>query len=176
MLSQKTDAAADYVIKFSKLMRQILEHTRNEFVDLAAELEILRMYLDLEKERSSHRFHYVLNIEDSVDLHEALLPPMLIQPFVENAIWHGLIPSQGTKGQIQIDIYRESETLLCTVEDNGVGLNEDFSLDKLQKDSHGIQLVLDRINLLNEKSRAKGSVSLENTQSGVRVKLVIPLV
>ncbi|MBV6441836.1 MAG: hypothetical protein EPGJADBJ_03527 [Saprospiraceae bacterium] len=121
ILSGNSDGAAMYLSKFSKLLRMVLTHSDHEQVSLREEIAMLRLYLDLESLRFDDTFTYAINSAADLDLDEYKVPPLLIQPFVENAIWHGLLHKEGAR---ILHIHFESapdDRLLCTIEDNGIG-------------------------------------------------------
>jgi LytS/YehU family sensor histidine kinase len=114
--------AATYLAKFSRLMRNILDNSNHILIPLDQILETLKLYLEIEAFRFNDEFQYSLEMEDNDILLETKLPPMLLQPFVENSIWHGLMPLKGLK-KLFIKIYYENESIVCLIEDNGVGRN-----------------------------------------------------
>jgi tetratricopeptide (TPR) repeat protein len=119
----KTELASDYMADFADLMRRILDNSSRESITLREELKVLRMYLDLEAVRCGGAFEYTITVDPSIDPETELLPPMIIQPFVENAIWHGILP-KNTRGQITVTIARgEQKKMIIIIEDNGIGFN-----------------------------------------------------
>jgi tetratricopeptide (TPR) repeat protein len=117
----KTDLASDYMADFADLMRRILDNSSRESITLREELKVLRMYLDLEAVRCGGVFEYTISVDPDVDPDTETLPPMIIQPFVENAIWHGILP-KNTHGHIKVNIsYGDHKKLVIVIEDNGVG-------------------------------------------------------
>jgi len=119
LLANKVEKASEYLIDFAKLIRSILQHTRESFITLDKEIEVLQQYVKLEKLRFSDKFDFEFTI-DVDDAEEILIPPMLAQPFIENAIIHGLVPSK-EKGFLRIAIEEKNEKLIIQIEDNGVG-------------------------------------------------------
>ncbi|MCW5921215.1 MAG: histidine kinase [Saprospiraceae bacterium] len=120
-LSGNGDGAAMYLSKFSKLLRMVLAHSDHEQVSLREEMAMLRLYLELESLRFDDTFDYTLDCQDALDQDEFKVPPLLIQPFVENAIWHGLLHKEGHRHlKIHFDTTTD-DRLRCTIEDNGIG-------------------------------------------------------
>jgi hypothetical protein len=117
----KLSAADDYLIKFSKLMRSILENSELKQVSLAKDLAALELYMQLEALRMEDKFSYKIEVGEDIDQENTLIPPLILQPFVENSIWHGIAKKAG-KGRITVSIRKEGEMIHCVVEDNGVGL------------------------------------------------------
>ncbi len=113
-------ATNNYLTKFSSLMRKVLENSQHTAVPLRDELDALNLYLELEKIRFKDKFDYVINIDEEIDILLYKVPTMLMQPYVENSIIHGLMPSD-KKGLVKIDIKLEKDYISCIIEDNGIG-------------------------------------------------------
>lgn len=113
-------SAAKYLSKFAKLIRRILDNSKHSFIPFEEVIDVLKMYVELEAFRFSHEFAYSFTVEEDDDLMNMPFPPMLLQPFVENAIWHGLMPKTGSK-RLTVDVSRQNDEMVCIVEDNGVG-------------------------------------------------------
>jgi tetratricopeptide (TPR) repeat protein len=120
IIGQETDSAADYLTKFAKLIRIVLEMSGKPFIPLEEELHCLKLYMDLEKLRFKTPFVYEIRCLH-IDKTSVLIPSLLLQPFVENAIWHGLHPSEENRGKITITLNLEDDLLHCEITDNGVG-------------------------------------------------------
>ena len=121
ILTGKTDGAAMYLSKFSKLLRLVLTHSDRELLSLREEIEILQLYVELESLRFYDTFEYRIELEPGIDPDEYQLPTLLVQPFVENAIWHGLLHKEGRRRLRVHFTTDEEDRLVCTVEDNGIG-------------------------------------------------------
>ncbi|MGV8096059.1 MAG: histidine kinase [Mangrovibacterium sp.] len=159
---QKVEAANMYLSKFARLLHSVLQHSEKEFIPLAAELETLDLYIQLEKLRFN--FDYQLRVDPAIDIHNSYIPPLLLQPFIENAILHGLQPKQGGK-KLDINIEEEDKQLVCNIEDNGVGRN----LSQMEKTDHhgmGNKLSIERIHLLNQKNDSNFKLSIHDGQPG----------
>ncbi len=120
LLTNRGLEGARYLSKFSKLVRRIMENSNHQHLSLDQIIDTLRMYVEIESFRFNHEFSYSFEIEENEVLLNALLPPMLLQPYVENAIWHGLMPKEGAKN-LTIMARIENNHIICTIEDNGVG-------------------------------------------------------
>lgn len=120
ILTNRGIEGAKYLSKFSKLVRRIMENSNHQYLRLEQIIETLKMYVEIESFRFNHEFHYEFDIENDEILLETPLPPMLLQPFVENSIWHGLMPKEGSK-QLTIKAFRKENYIFCSIEDNGVG-------------------------------------------------------
>jgi hypothetical protein len=120
ILSNRGIEGAKYLSKFSKLVRKIMENSNHQYLRFEEIIETLKMYVEIESFRFSHEFQYEFDIEDDEILLDTQLPPMLLQPFVENAIWHGLMPKEGLK-LLKVKAFRKEAFIYCYIEDNGVG-------------------------------------------------------
>jgi tetratricopeptide (TPR) repeat protein len=144
-------ATNNYLTKFSSLMRKVLENSQHTSVPLKDELDALNLYLDLETIRFKDKFTFEINIDEEIDLIMYKVPTMLIQPYVENAICHGLVPSDG-KGLIKIDLKLEKDYISCVIEDNGIGRDaakERKNRSDTNHNSLGTQIVASRLDLVN---------------------------
>ncbi len=142
----KNDAAkaADYLTKFAKLIRIILEQSGKSFVPLEDEISCLKLYMDLEILRFEKPFQYTIDL-NRIDVSTVMIPTMLIQPFVENAIWHGLHPKQNGIGKISINMHQQDDILHCSICDNGVGIDSSKQTIQTEKKSLGMHLTQQRL-------------------------------
>jgi sensor histidine kinase YesM len=164
--------ASDYVAKFASLMRKILINSEKSQVLLGEDLELLRTYLEIELIRLEGKFSYSINIDPDVNKNNTLVPPGILQPFVENSIWHG-ITQMKEKGQIIIDIKKEEQMLVCLLSDNGVGRSGAISKNK-GYGSRGIDITKNRIEILNETKNCNARVKIIDKPQGVRVQIKLP--
>lgn len=152
--------AAEYLSKFAKLMRGILENSAKDYIILAEEFNMLKLYLELEHKRSNGHFDYIINIDTSIDQHVTLTPPLLLQPFIENAIWHGL-NRKSTHGNLIINVKRKGNYIEFSVDDDGVGRNnQNEQIKTIDKKSLGISITQQRIEKLFESFTLKGSIEV----------------
>ena len=165
--------ANEYLIKFSDLMRMTLEHSEKEFVSLAEDLEWLELYLQLEVQRLDQKFDYSITVDQNVDPENTLVPPMILQPFVENSIWHGI--SSKKEGHVAINSSIHENMLLYSVDDDGVGRKRSASTKKSHQRSFGIRITENRINILNSLKGTKASLELLDKEEGLKVKVWLPL-
>jgi len=155
IIQQKSKEASIYLTTFSRLMRNILDNSRQETISLEKELDTLRMYIELEMARLDHSFDYEINIDKNIDAEFLNIPPLIIQPFVENAIWHGL-NNKKENGFIKIEIRQILESVLnIRITDNGIGRKASAELKKEQvkHKSYGIEITRARIELLNPENQ-----------------------
>ncbi len=155
VLKNETEAASDYLTKFSRLIRTVLNNSKRSFIPLEDELEMVRLYLEMESLRFKGSFTYRIDRDEKIEPSTIFIPPLLIQPFVENAIWHGLLHKADPGGRLDISVKVEKNILICIIEDNGVGRS--FSPEYLRVSP------LKGKNLFgNSNDQAKRSLSLIN--------------
>lgn len=182
LISNKPEDANEYLLKFSKLMRLVLENSQMQDVTLKDDILTLELYMQLEKLRFTKPFEYEIVVEASVDIDADTIPPLLLQPFVENAIWHGL-QYKTDSGNILIRIKKEKDMLICVVEDNGVGRSNMQKLKNpvMKKESLGMKLTEERIILLQKIRGVKATLRVvdlyneKNVPEGTRVEVLLPL-
>lgn len=152
-ISQNRELEANkYLTSYSKLMRNMMENSNKDFIALGSEIEQLRKYLDLEHMRFEDQFEYTITVDEKLDTETIQIPNMIIQPHLENAIWHGLRYKEG-KGLLQLRFLLENGSVVVVIEDNGIGLTKSRELKtKNQKvhQSRGLTNTKERIGLLNE--------------------------
>jgi hypothetical protein len=181
IISKETKAALGYVSKFSKLMRQTLESSMKEQVTVEEELDMLKNYLDLEQLRFDKAFEYHFEIDESIDIANTEIPSMLLQPYIENAILHGLRHKNGG-GSLKITLLNQFEYLLCVIEDNGIGRERSaiINAERHKHRSAGIHVTNTRLSLLQlDKGDAAKVVFLDlkdaaGQSAGTRVEIKIP--
>jgi LytS/YehU family sensor histidine kinase len=157
-----------------------MENSQHDFVPLSSELRILELYLGLEHFRFREKFDYSFTVDPAVDTESVQVPPMLIQPYVENAVWHGLRYKE-EKGFLLVHVTQKADELVVTVEDNGIGREKSQALKTAnQKEtvSTGLRNIESRLRIINDIHRTRLSVSIEDlhpaTRSGTRVSIHIP--
>jgi ligand-binding sensor domain-containing protein len=171
-----------YLTKFAKLMRLVLDNSQQSTIELSKEIEALRLYLELESIRLSGKFEYQINIEND-ELLKYKVPTLLIQPFVENSIWHGIMLKPEQDGLVSISIKSNNQSLLCTIEDNGIGRKAAQEIRKKQdaeRKSLGFKITAQRIELLNTLYKDKFNIKYidindsKGNIKGTRVEIMIP--
>lgn len=175
------EAANRYLSRFSKLIRLILNNSEKNQVPIADEIKALELYLELEAMRFEERFEYKISVDKSIDILEVEIPSMLIQPYVENSIKHGIL-NLGRRGVIQIDIEKHDKFLKCIIEDNGVGRSHSVFLNKnISHKSFGTAITQERlaaINALNNSKLSENVIDLYDDKGepiGTRVEIYIPI-
>lgn len=181
ILNNDTDKAVNYLGKFSHLMRLILSNSRESYITIKDELKALQYYMDIEKLRFDDKFDYRIEIDPSIDEDFMEIPPMLIQPYVENAIIHGLIHKED-QGLIRLFVGLEDNHILWIIEDNGVGREKAMKIKMesgLHRKSRGMLITMERLEALNRKSQEYFSVEVIDLKdqtgnpAGTRVELRI---
>lgn len=148
ILTDKKEEAVDFLMRFSKLVRNALNYSDQIFISLTDEIEFIENYLSLEQKRLGNSFSYTIEVDAEIKPDECEFPSFIIQPFIENAIWHGLMPKEGDK-KVQIKIYHHDNMLHVQVIDNGIGRPPVSVQNKIEKhESKGISLVHERLSLI----------------------------
>ena len=177
------ETASGYLTKFSRLIRLILQNSKSATVPLESELEALKLYIEMEEMRFDNQFDYKIQVGKNIEPQYVAVPPMILQPYVENAIWHGLMHKED-KGSLLIDLSLEEKWLRCVIEDNGIGRQKAQDLKSksaTRKKSMGMKITSDRLSLVNHLYNQKTKVDvidLEDTNkkpTGTRVIVNIPL-
>lgn len=165
--------ANQYLTKFSKLMRGVMENSSEDFIPFQQELDLLQNYLALEKTRFADKFDYEIEVDESLNTQNLKVPGMLIQPFLENAVWHGL-RYRTDKGFLSLKFTKNNDLLKITIKDNGIGIEE----SKKQKTEHqktregrGMKNTLERIRLLNDLYKKNIICTVKDSENGVFVEV-----
>jgi tetratricopeptide (TPR) repeat protein len=181
-VSQNDERQANrYLSDFSRLMRLVMDSSKYDFIALNDELEMLRLYLQLEHARFSDKFEYEIEVSEEVENAEWELPPMLIQPYLENAVWHGLRYIDG-RGTLKLSLEQENGSLAVTITDSGIGRNRSRELktmNQMKQNSTGMQNISSRVQIMNELFRSQIRVEVSDAfpgeaNCGTLVKLIIP--
>jgi ligand-binding sensor domain-containing protein len=182
ILKNDPDNASGYLTKFSRLMRLILDNSRSEWVMLENELKALELYIQLEVVRFDHVFDYTIEVSPEIDMTGTWIPPMILQPYVENAIWHGLLHRKSPGGKLMIRLWREQAKLHVSIEDNGVGREEAKRLNSksaTKHKSHGMKITAERIEIVNRVYHVNATVAIDDlpasdgTVGGTKVSLTL---
>ena len=161
ILEDEKQNASRYLSKFAQLIRTSLEQSRQTFITVKQVIDHMQHYLDMEKIRFEG-FSYSINVEDELATSEIQMAPMLIQPLVENAIWHGLHNKKGYK-KLDIRFYKSGEQLICEIEDNGIGIKQSKESKSILRPAHkslGISNIHERLAVLNEKYKMNCSLTI----------------
>ena len=183
-LDNDADKASDYLTKFSRLIRLVLENSRSELVPLQNELEALQLYIELEAMRFKQKVQFSIHVSPEIDQRYLCIPPLLLQPYVENAIWHGLMhKSEG--GTVSVEVSQPQDNLLhIEITDDGVGRERAAELKSKSAGKHksfGMQVTADRIRMINQlyniqtQAQIVDLVDSFGEACGTRVVLEIPV-
>lgn len=173
-------AANKFLTEFSKLMRLVLDSSQKDFITLLEEKEIIGLYLKLEHYRFRDKFTYEFTIDPALSLDSLEIPPMLIQPYIENAIWHGLRYKE-EKGELKVSLTRKNNDLLITITDNGIGREKSHALKTENQKKHnstGLKNTQERIEIVNKVYKKQHKIHVEDLHedgSGTRVEIILPL-
>jgi sensor histidine kinase YesM len=177
IIQNKTAVASEYLTTFSKLMRSILDLSKQETVPLSKEIAALKMYIELEALRLENKFDYNISIDSNIDDESIKIPSLIIQPFVENAIWHGL-HNKNDKGNIEIKVKENVEhNLIITIEDDGIGRKASALIkqEQVKHKSYGIDITINRLKLLNNNNSVTFTdlYDEKNMAVGTRVTILL---
>ena len=180
-LNHQEKVANQYLTDFGHLMRLILENSSKAKIPLQEEIEFIQHYLSLEQARLKGKFTFEVECED-VDKTNTLIPALILQPFVENSVWHGIQPKKGT-GHITIRFEKKNELLFCTICDDGIGVSTSLERKANQRKKHeskGVRITQERLSLLHSNSTVDSIVKIEDIRidgviSGTQVQFTIPL-
>ena len=181
ILNNENSQASLYLSKFARLIRITLNHSSKPFVSLEDTIDYLQRYLEMEQIRTSN-FNYIMDVDKNLQPDEVFLPPMLIQPFIENAIWHGASPEKEMKLSIQFK--RKQNELICIIDDDGIGIETSLrnKEPQLNYQSVGISNIRQRMQVLNEKYNLRSTIEIEdkshfssNNHTGTIVTLHLPI-
>lgn len=164
IVTQDTDKAVQYLGKFSQLMRLIMANSSYKYISMKEEIKSIQYYLELEKLRFENKFNFILKIDKKIDQEFIQIPPMIVQPYIENAIIHGLLHKQ-TKGKLEINFALNKKSVICTVIDNGVGREKSMEIDKesgIKRKSRGMLITKARLEILNRQSDDQFSVLIDD--------------
>jgi len=185
LINEKDHQKARYQLaKFSKLMRATLENSRSDLIPLEDEIQSLENYLAIEQLSRNNAFDFQINTSEKVDSEEILIPPMMIQPFVENAIIHG-VAHISEKGKITVDFTRKNRKLECVITDNGIGREKAKALKSQVEHGHksaALEVTQERLDIINKgNSQLKSLEMLDVVDEaedvkGTKVILRLPLI
>jgi LytS/YehU family sensor histidine kinase len=178
-LDNNKEAASVMIQKFSRLTRLVLENSMNQLVPFENDLKSLHLYVELEQMRYADKFMVVYNIQEQIKEGDYLIPPMIIQPFVENAILHGLRNKPDGNGILNLSASLENGYIIVLVEDNGIGRVKAAALkanNPIQKKSLGLKVTQDRISIFNNLNKdKKANVEIQDLDEGTKVVIWLPV-
>ncbi len=183
IITNRLEAANDYLAKFGFIVRQVLNFSTKSLVTLQEELEIVKLNIELEQLRFEDQFIFNLQIDKEVNTNNILIPPLIFQPIIENAIWHGLLPLKyKSAARLDLLIHKQNEALVIIIEDNGVGRKQKNADIGNSKDSKGIKITTQRIENLNNIYSIKTAYIVykdlfdkDKMPAGTKVTICLPL-
>lgn len=183
MMKNQSEQALAYLGRFARLIRDVLDHSQLNTLPLSKELKMLENYMELEKLRFADQFSYDITISQELEVDFIEIPSMILQPFVENAIWHGLLHKK-EQGTLHIVFEQKGDRLLCTIQDDGIGRDRSAAIKQQNGQTHhsrGLQITRDRLSLYNSRFNMDASFEIvdlktqEGTSLGTQVNIWIPL-
>lgn len=175
IIKNNKEQAMEYLGSFAHLIRQYLHYSTKQYISLSDEINLLTNYMDLEKLRFNNSFMYYIDVDKKVNIVDTKIPPMLIQPFVENAIIHGMKDKKNNEGQIKIIIRMEKPYLVVTIIDNGSGIQKSVHPNTKHK-SMGMSITQRRIDHIHKSKSVDYKLQTESDSNGTKVSLKIPQV
>jgi sensor histidine kinase YesM len=174
ILSNDKENAKNYLNKFSNLLRMILNHSRQNLITLQEEIDALRTYLEIESARFDDSFEYNILIDECIELDAIKIPPLILQPYVENSIIHGLRNSQKPQKQLKIKVSKNTNSIEISIFDNGIGRLESEKIKTLYANkSFGSLITNQRIELFNQSSTNKVKTEIFDLNNGTEVKIIL---
>ena len=181
ILQHRSLEASEYLTDFSTLMRSILQHSKEKFITLTDELETAVLYIKLEKLRFEEGFTFIYDLQDSIDTDEILIPPMLLQPYIENAIKHGLMNKEENRS-LKLSIVESKEEIIISIEDNGIGREQASLLrqNSLKHQSMGMNINKERVELLSMTNDLHITINIidkklsDGSSDGTKVMIYLP--
>ncbi|MEZ4779654.1 MAG: histidine kinase, partial [Flavobacteriaceae bacterium] len=183
IIDNEQENAVFYLNKFSKLIRMILSSSMEKDISLADEIEIAKLYVNVENIRFNNEIKFILEVDKTLPLSTIKIPALLFQPFLENAIWHGLAAKEGEK-ELHFSIEKKGQQLLVIIKDNGIGREKSAAIKNkklLKRDSYGMKLTEDRLKSFVSFNNNSYELEIEdlkdeeNTALGTRVKISLPI-
>ena len=165
VLQKDYSSATLYLDNFSDLMRQVLNNSREKLISLSEELKVIKLYVALEQNRYKDKFEFNVNVDDSIDPGYFMVPPLLIQPFIENSIWHGVLPKTSGKGIISLNIYRLEGAIKIEIIDNGIGRAISQAIQSSrspQSKSLGTTIIEQRLKTFNKLYGGESLLNIED--------------
>ena len=176
ILTHRSMEAAEYLTDFSTLMRSILQFSKEQLISLSDELETTLLYIKLEQLRFEDNFEFIYELDSSIDANETLIPPMMLQPYIENAIKHGLMNKTGKKRLI-LKLIQVHNQIMISIIDNGIGRKQAslFQKNAPKYQSMGMSINTERVNLLSQTNDLHIKIDIEDLTEGTAVVIHIPV-
>lgn len=181
-IAKKDELSANrYLSDFAFLMRSVMENSKHDFIPLTDEIKIVELYIKLEHERFKEKFDYTFIVDEDINTESFLIPPMLIQPYIENAVWHGLRYKE-EKGKLDVELNQFDKHLEITIKDDGIGREKSQELktkNQQQNNSTGLKNIENRLRIINEVHhlgiKVEVSDLIPETKTGTYIKITVPM-
>lgn len=184
ILDREIEPAINFVSNFSTLMRAVLSNSMKQYITIEKEVEWLNMYISLEKQRFNNKFNHIIEIDTKIDPEQVNIPPMLLQPFIENTIIHGIAPMD-ENGEIVIKFVRDKSFIHCIIDDNGIGREKAMKMKQLRDGgnkikSYGVSITQTKLEILNEVEgsgfdfKIEDKVDVNGDPTGTQIKITFP--
>ncbi len=181
-IAKKDELSANrYLSDFAFLMRSVMENSKHDFIPLTDEIKIIELYIKLEHERFKEKFDYTFIVDEDINTESFLIPPMLIQPYIENAVWHGLRYKKD-KGKLDVELKQFDNYLEITIKDDGIGREKSQELktkNQQQNNSTGLKNIENRLRIINEVHhlgiKVEVSDLITETHTGTYIKITVPM-
>ena len=183
ILENNKPNSSRYLTKFSRLIRMILQNSQSSFISLKSELESLELYLEMETMRFDNHFSYKIMVPPELNISRLKVPPLIIQPYVENAVWHGLMHKE-EKGELEIVVVQEGDWLYLKITDNGIGREQAARIASKSATKHksmGLLITADRIAMMKNGNGSESAVFINDlvnadaSAAGTEVQIKIPV-
>jgi LytS/YehU family sensor histidine kinase len=176
LLKNQPEEADYYLTRFSRLIRMILDSSDQKEIQIAHEIELIEHYINIEALRLDKKLHFQVNISDRLDTGNTMIPPLLLQPIIENSIWHGVAQIE-EDGFISLDIDKHESNIHIIVRDNGTGRINNTELNgnsKTSKKSMGMKIIQERLDILNRSKSVHADFCWRNLNPGFEVEMILP--
>jgi tetratricopeptide (TPR) repeat protein len=182
IIKNEQELASEYLAKFSKLIRKVLSNSKEPKITLSNEIEALDLYIQMEQLRFNSKFSYVIDCDPELEMDYLEVPPLIIQPYVENCIWHGLMHRNEPNGHLKIQLYQENKMLVCIIEDDGIGRAAAMALKSKSAEknkSFGMSITQDRLKYVNRENNSETNVEVidlvDDKQNPLGTKVIIKI-
>jgi tetratricopeptide (TPR) repeat protein len=179
-IAQQDERTANkFLSEFSMLMRLVMENSQEDFIPLQKEHEILSLYLKLEHYRFRDKFDYEIQLDNNIDMESIEVPPMLVQPYLENAVWHGLRYKE-SKGKLMLRFQKMDHSLVVEIEDDGIGRKKSADIKTVNQKKHnstGLKNIQERLSIINKVYKSNYHVHIEDLpeEAGTKVRVTLPI-
>lgn len=170
----ESDTASNYLVSFSKLIRKTLNNSALDLIPLCEEIEAVKALIEIESINIDSGLTYEIIVDETLDENEILVPSLILQPFIENSIWHGIVPKREA-GEIKIYISKEGKQIICEIADNGIGREKSVSnASRHKSQSLGLKITKERLEILSKQHKIESKFEFEDLDPGLKVIFSFP--